>query len=194
MPVKEKHVLSPRYLWKILIYAMNAAFLVMAFSMAQNMYRVSDTDRINYYMSLMTGLNVRSSGTLEQLAKIIAALCLLSFLGLLITMYRMISNELTTREEADRLLFAIGYRKRDILWYEEAYVMFDLVCTYAIALLLTWILQEGMNRVTYVSALNTALKQAGCMRGEAYFVTGIAVTVAVGIGTAKQILLSKPGR
>lgn len=66
-------------------------------------------------------------------ARVVAGIALLTFLGILFTLRRLVSNEFAAREDVERLMFVLGYRKKDIVLYEEGYVMFDLCCGYAVA-------------------------------------------------------------
>ncbi|MCD8119681.1 MAG: hypothetical protein LUE29_09440 [Lachnospiraceae bacterium] len=188
MPIKEKKLRSPRYLWKILICALDIAFLILALSVAVDLYRVADPETGAAYVMLATGERMSTDGdnVVLQFAKLIAALCMVAYVGLLLTLSRVFSNELFTRENAERLQYAMGYRKMDIVIYEEIYVMFDLLLAYLAAVLFAAGIGALAGRVNEIALLNRTLSQNSCIVSGAYPATGIVAAAVIAAGTARQ--------
>ncbi|MCD8118026.1 MAG: hypothetical protein LUE29_00800 [Lachnospiraceae bacterium] len=188
MPIKEKRMLTPRYLWKVCIYAMDIVFLFVSLSLALDLYRISSPEIGEKYLRLLQGgVHVQTSGnTMLQFAKIIAVLCMVAFLGLLLTLRRLCSNDMCRRRKAEWLMYSEGYRRIDVVSYEEAYVMTDLFLSFLLAVLLTAPVAVLGNQINAISLVVQALEQKSCITWEAYLATAAIVAVSVGIDTAWQ--------
>lgn len=186
MPVKEKRMLSLRYAWRIFTYAYNISFLILAFSISQSLYELSDLDVLRRFYYEMTGEPAFFINDMIWNVRVAAGIALLIYLGVLFTLRRLTSNELVVREDVERLMFALGYRKKDIVLYEEGYVMFDLFCGYAAAVVITLILGVVMKYADYFSVLCRLFGRWNCMTWQAYVVTALAIVVVIGIHTARS--------
>lgn len=184
MPVKEKRLLSPRYIWRIFTYTYNISLLILAFSICQSLYELSDLEVLRQYYLELTGEMAFFVKDTAWNAKAAAAAALLVFLVILFTLRRLVSNELSAREDTERLMFAVGYRKKDIVLYEEGYVMFDLCCGYAAAVVITLAFGVIMKYADYFSVMCHVFGRWNCMTWQAYMATAFTIVIFIGIHTA----------
>lgn len=189
MPILEKKTGSLRYVLRILVYALNITLLILGLSLAESMRELTDPQAMGKYIMLVTDQRFMTSGdaTQGQIASVVMIMCLGAFVCLLLTLRRLWSAELSARSSNERLMFALGYRKRDIVSYETAYVMIDLGLAYVVALIFSVVLNTVMEKVSYLSALRTAIERDFCLNWEAFLLTAAVVVCMTVVSTAMQV-------
>lgn len=169
MPINEKRVLSLRYIWQMFVYALDGCLLIMAFAMAECLFRISRGDCMDVFFSRISGGGTHVGGELKIMVFLMALVCAAVFTGAVIALWRFTSFDLYQRNEVRRLLSALGYRKWDIVVYEEMYVLFDIVCSFVLSVVminLLWLMVRKHEVIAlFCEALNrkSLLSIASCV-------------------------------
>lgn len=154
MPIKEKRIVSLRYLWRLFTYALDGCLMILCMSIGRCMLMLQENNRLQDLVDAQKKTHIFLNEDLfDIILMVLTALCGLAFLGILAALCRFISYDLEQRREVRGLMHALGYQRTDILLYEEAYVLFDLICAYVLSVLMAWLLWLIIKGNEFVSTL-----------------------------------------
>lgn len=152
--IREKHIRSIRYLWRMFVYSVNMILLLTDAGMIGWCLKLDSVSKLSALLRNLSGTTrfVMYTDSVLSYVYIILFICVCIYVGILISLNQFILHDMAYRAGGRKLLSSIGYRRGDIVRYENVYFLFDFFCA--------WLFGVAVLSVLWIRARNAGAVQA----------------------------------
>lgn len=179
MPFKEKRHAGTGYPFRILILALNLTVVEVLLHIAYWLRYIWEKGTFLDVFEEISDIHIYMGEQFSGMEIIALAIALIAAAGLLILEWHIQIRGLDGREEPEKLMKSIGYRKAQIYRYEVVYLGIDMVAAYSVSVLFFSVCWWKIKELEKIQLLCNYMKVESLVYPAVFFLIGVYCMISV---------------